>query len=272
MSNEAVSDRLAHWLLHLIRVLVLAVVAAPIVATVVLSFSSSFTFPPTGWTLHWYRQFFGQSEFVDGLKTSLLLATATVCLVVVLGTGLAYVLTRYRPPGSGLISGLVMSPLAVPRIACGVSLLLFFIRIGVTGAFRELLLLHVIVAMPFVVGVIGASLRGIDPNIEHAAMNLGANRFETFRRITLPLVRPGLIAAGIFAFVVSLDEVTASTFLVDAHTTTFPVVLFAYMERGGIDPTVAAASTIFLVPVLALMVILERYVGLGRALGIRRTS
>jgi putative spermidine/putrescine transport system permease protein len=270
--NYSLGDYFARTVVWIVRASVLVVVCAPIVITVVLSFSTSFTFPPEGFTVSWYRTFLSQPSFASGLTTSVLLAACTVAVSIAVGTGLALVLVRRRFRGAPILTSLVLSPLAIPRIAVGVSLLLFFVNLGVTGAFRQLLLLHVIITTPYVLGVVTASLQGMDESVERAAMNLGAGRLETFRRVTLPLIKPGLVAGAIFCVVVSLDEVTASTFLVDAHTTTYPVVLFSYMERGGLDPTVAAASAILLVPVLVLIVLLDRYVGLGRALGVWRES
>lgn len=268
----SVLDSIGRKFIALIRLFILGVLVAPLLVTILLSLSKSFTFPPSGFTLGWYSNFLSRPEFIRGLSTSIALGASTVIVATALGSGLAFVLVRHTFMGAGLLKGLVLSPVSLPRIACGVSLFLFFVNLGVSGAFPELLALHVIITCPYVVSVLTASLSEVDESLEQASMNLGANRYQTFRRVTLPLIRPGLVAGAIFAFVVSFDEVTASTFLVDAHTTTYPVVLFSYMERGGLDPTVAAGTSILLVPLLILIFILDRYVGLGRALGIWRFS
>jgi len=268
----SILDNVGRKLVALVRLGVICILVAPLLVTVLLSLSKSFTFPPSGFTFGWYLNFLDRPEFIRGLTTSIVLAASTVIVSTAIGSGLAFVLVRHAFKGTGLLKGLVLSPVSLPRIACGVSLFLLFVNIGVTGAFLELLALHVIITCPYVVSVLSASLAGVDESLEQASMNLGANRYQTFLRVTLPLIRPGLVAAAIFAFVVSFDEVTASTFLVDAHTTTYPVVLFSYMERGGLDPTVAAGTSILLAPLLVLMFILDRYVGLGRALGIWRVS
>jgi putative spermidine/putrescine transport system permease protein len=163
-----------------------------------------------------------------------------------------------------------LSPIVLPRVAVGVALFLFFVTVAVRGTLLRLLVLHLLITCPYVIAAVTASLQGIPLSFEEAAMNLGASPLETFRRVTLPLMQPGIVAGAIFAFVVSFDEVTASVFLTDAHTTTFPVALFLYLARGTIDPTVAAASSFMLLSVAFVGLLLARYVGLARALGVAK--
>jgi putative spermidine/putrescine transport system permease protein len=248
----------------------LVVMLAPIVMTVVLSTSESFTFPPQGFTLRWYANFVSRPEFIGGLQVSLILAALVVVIATMLGIGISLTMTRRAFRGGGALNFLFLSPIMLPRVAIGVALFLFFITIHVQGTLLRLLVLHLIITCPYVVAAVTASLQGIDPSFEEAAMNLGAPPWETFRKVTLPLMQPGIVAGAIFAFVVSFDEVTASVFLTDAQTTTFPVALFLYLARGTIDPTVAAASSFMLVSVALVGLILARYVGLARALGVAK--
>jgi len=248
----------------------LIVMLAPVVMTIVLSWSQSFTFPPTGFTLRWYANFVSRPEFISGLKVSLILGALVVVVSTIVGIGISLTLTRQVTRGRAALNFFFVSPIVLPRVAVGVALFLFFIATQVQGTLFRLLILHLIVTCPYVVATVTASLQGLDPSFEEAAMNLGASPFETFRRVTLPLIQPGIVAGAIFAFVVSFDEVTASVFLTDARTQTFAVALFLYLERGTIDPTVAAASSFMLVLVAVIGIVLARYVGLARALGVSK--
>lgn len=268
----APGDRMARIVVKLMLVLMLLITAIPIATTVMLSFSTSLSLPPQNYTLSWYEDFFARREFTDSLIFSLGLATATSCIATVLGTGIAVVVVRRRFYGRLALSFIISSAYSLPRVAIGIALFLFFIATGIASVPVRLLLAHTVIALPFVLSVVSANLVGMDRMLEEAAMNLGANAFETFRRVTLPVIRSGVVAGAIFAFVASFEEVTASVFLVDGDTTTFPVVLFAYMYRGGIDPTIAAASSLMLALVVVVVLILARSVGLSRVLGIWRVK
>jgi putative spermidine/putrescine transport system permease protein len=263
-------DRIGRFAAILVVVLGVVVMIAPIAITVLLSFGETFGFPPKGLTLRWYANFLGDRDFMDGLRVSIVLALFTVVVSTVLGTGVALALTRVVFRGRSAVNFLFLSPVALPRVALGVSLFLFLVTIGFRTAPPRLAIVHVLMACPYVIAVVTASLQGVDPRLEQAAMNLGASPWETFRRITLPLIRPGIVTGAIFAFIVSFDEVTASVFLIDVRTKTFPVVLFSSLARGTTDPTIAAASSFMLLFVMAIVALLAWYVGLARALGVGR--
>src|SRR5215472_12970985 len=190
---------------------------APIITTIGLSFGTTLAFPPSELTLDWYANFLSREDFMDGLKTSVTLALFTVVVATTLGTGISLSLTRHAFRGRSALNFLLLSPVAVPRVASGVALFLLFIAIGVRTAPLRLFVVHVLLACPFVVAVVTASLQGLDPRLEEAAMSLGASPWETFRRVTLPLIRPGIVTGAIFAFITSFDEVTASVFLIDVR-------------------------------------------------------
>jgi putative spermidine/putrescine transport system permease protein len=266
----AAVDRVFRIVVNVMLVVMLLVVITPEVITVTLSFSSSLALPPAGFTTGWYEEFFQEPKFTRSLFFSLGLAVVTAVIATVLGTGLALVLVRRRFYGRALISFVVSSAYSLPRVATGIALFLFFVALGLVNVPARLLLAHTVIALPYVLSVVSASLVGLDRRLEEAAMNLGASTWETFRRVTLPIIRPGIAAGAIFAFVASFEEVTASVFLVDGRTTTFPVVLFAFMYRNGIDPTIAAASSLMLTLVVVVVLLLARTVGLSRALGIWR--
>jgi putative spermidine/putrescine transport system permease protein len=263
-------DRLGRLVTRALLLVGLVVMLSPILSTLMLSLGEDFSIPPTSLTLRWYANFLARREFLEGLQVSLLLGLWSVVVATVLATGVAFTLTRHSFRGRAAINFLVMSPITMPKVAIGVALFLFFLAINFRGASVRLGVVHLILTFPYVFGVVMASMQGVDPAYEQAAANLGASPWETFRRITLPLIRPGLVAGGIFAFVVSFDEVTASVFLTDARTVTFPVVLFSYLAQGTLDPTVAAASSFMFLFVGVLVVVLTRQIGLARALGVGR--
>src|SRR5262249_27130473 len=159
----------------------------------------------------------------------LILAVITAVVSTMLGTGIALTLTRHAFRGRTLFQSLFISPIVLPRVAIGVALFLFFLMIQGTSALARLLILHVVITCRYVVAAVSASVQGVDRRYEEAAMNLGAPPLETFWKITLPLIRPGVVAGFLFSFVVSFDEVTASVFLTDGRTVTFPVALFFYL-------------------------------------------
>jgi putative spermidine/putrescine transport system permease protein len=266
--DYSVADRVGKIVARLVILFGIVVMLAPIVITVALSVGETFGFPPKSLTLRWYANFLGDPDFTDGLRVSLLLALFTVVVSTVLGTGVALALTRFAFRGRSALNFLFLSPVAMPRVALGVALFLFLLTIGLRTAAPRLAVVHVLMACPYVIAVVTASLLGVDPRLEQAAMNLGASPWETFRRVTLPLIRPGIITGAIFAFIVSFDEVTASVFLIDVRVKTFPVVLFSSLARGTTDPTIAAASSFMLIFVMAIVAVLAWYVGLARALGI----
>lgn len=269
--DRSAGDRAARTLAAVFIAIGLLVMLAPVAMTIVLSFSTTFTFPPDRLTLQWYENFVSHPEFMAGLRVSLVLAAASAVASTTLGTGIALTLVRQAFRGRAVVNFFFISPIVLPRVAVGVALfLLFLMTPQTTGTLVRLFVLHLIVTCPYVIAAVSASLQGLDRRYEEAAMNLGAPPVETFWKVTLPLIRPGIVAGLIFAFVVSFDEVTASVFLSDAKTVTFPVALFFYLVRGQLDPTVAAASSFMLVAVAAVGLLLARYVGLARALGVAR--
>lgn len=265
-------DNLAATLTAVLIGLGVLVMIAPIAITVVLSFSETFAFPPTGLTLKWYANFLGRRDFTDGLALSVALAVFTGLVATAVGTAAAVTLASTRFKGRSAVHGLLLSPISVPRVGVGIAIFLLFVGIGVKSAPLRLAVVHVLLAIPYVIVVVYASVQAVDKRLVQAAMNLGATPWEAFRRVTLPLIRPGVVAGALFAFIVSFDEVTASVFLIDARTETFPVVLFSYLAKGTTDPTIAAASSFMLIVVLVLVAIISKSVGLSRALGVFRPS
>jgi putative spermidine/putrescine transport system permease protein len=220
---------------------------APLAIIVLFSFSdgSTFAFPPRSFSLRWFRYLAGRDEFVTAALVSLRLAALSSLAAVALGLPAALALVRERFPGKGIVEGVLMGPLVLPGIILGVALLQYFTAIGLTHSFDRLLLGHTIVCLPFAIRSIAANLYGIDPSLEEASRTLGAGRGRTFRRVLLPLLRPGLAAALLFSFVTSFDNVVISIYLIGADTVTLPIRIFTWLE-WQFDPSIAAISTITL--------------------------
>ncbi|MEW6262439.1 MAG: ABC transporter permease [Thermodesulfobacteriota bacterium] len=237
----------------------------PIVIVLLASVSptSYLTFPPKGFTLAWYAKAMTQSQYVDGFKFSLVLAAATVVISSAIGVMASLALMRFNFPGKELINAFVMSPLIFPMVIIGIALLQFFSLLRLSGSFAGLLVGHVIITFPYMIRTISASLHRFDVSLEEAAWTLGANRWRAFLHVTFPLIRPGIVAGAVFAFIVSFDNVPVSIFLQGVTQSTLPVVIFSYIEYG-VDPTIAAISTMLIGLTGAAMYFIERWVGISR--------
>ena len=223
-------------------------------------------FPPPGLSLQWFRKFFGDDLFLDGLRTSVELGFATALCSAAVGTAAAFFLHFARFPGRAVAVGLFLSPMLVPHIVFGFALLVLLTVAGIDDVFTGLLIGHVVVTLPYTIRTVLASLAGIRPGLVEAAMVLGASEYRALWDVVLPLARTGVIAGGVMALAVSMDEVTMSVFLIDPFTYTLPTALFATM-RDSFNLVIAAAAVLLIgVSVLAI-VLLERIIGLDRLIG-----
>ncbi len=231
--------------------------------------STFLTFPPPGYTVRWFGAALQREAFVSGLATSAKVALMAATAGVVIGTAASLVLQRSRLPGSQFLQTLLVSPLMVPNIVLGIALYLFFISmadrtgIDLSQGLAGLTLAHTLLTLPWSVRLITANLTGLDQSLEEAAMNLGASPIRTFFLVTLPQLRAGMIAAALFSFIISFENLEISLFLVGPGASTFPIALMQYLEFN-MDPTVAAASTLQVVLIATLLVITDRYVKLSR--------
>ncbi len=231
---------------------------APMLIVVPMSFSGSseLHFPPDGFSTRWYERFFTDPLWTNALITSLQVALATVVVSTVLGTLAALGLTRGRYPFRTSVNGLILSPLVVPVVIVAIGMYFVFVDLRIAGTLPGLVAAHSVLAIPFVIINVSISLRTIDRNLEFAAQNLGASPWRTFRRITLPLILPGVAAGAAFAFITSWDEVVVAIFLSSPLVRTLPVVMWSQV-RSVIDPTIAAVATmVMLVTTVSLLVIL----------------
>jgi spermidine/putrescine transport system permease protein len=219
----------------------------PLLVLVAFSFNASrFSVEWTGFTLDWYRALIGRPDILAGLRVSLIVGLISTLIATVLGTALALGLARHRFRGRIALQSLLYVPLVTPEIVVGISLLILFAGLGVGLGITTIVIAHVAFSISFVTVVVLARLAGMDRQLEEAAMSLGADEWTTFRRVTLPLLLPGIAAGGLLAFTLSFDDYVITSFVAGPGTSTLPVVVYG-MVRRNIDPTVNAISTIVLV-------------------------
>ena len=242
--------------------------AAPLLVTMSLSVSDTLfvSFPPKGFTLAWYGKVLRDPEFLSSLSFSLWLAGFATAGAVLLGLPAAFALVRFPVPGAAAVRSLLLSPLIFPVLVTGLALLQLFSALGWSSVPVNLLIAHILVTSPYVVRTVTASLMLADVTLEEAARTLGASRWRTFRRVTLPQIAPGVAAGGLFAFMVSFDNYPVSMWLADAQNDPMPMLI--YRKASSVfDPSVATISTLMIGLAIVVVLILDRLVGLRRAMG-----
>jgi putative spermidine/putrescine transport system permease protein len=235
-------------LLWLFCALVALWLIAPSLIVIPLSFTDkpSFNFPPTGWSTHWYANFFQDPSWSGALFASLRVGFLVVVVATTCGTAAAVVLTRSKFRGQQAVRALFLAPMIAPVIVVAIGLYALFLREHLLGTTFGFVTAHSVLALPFVLIPVTASLQGFDRRLESAAAICGANQWNTFRQITLPLLAPGVISGAVFAFVTSFDEVVLALFIQSPYLQTLPVKMYGSVTRDT-DPTIAAASTLILV-------------------------
>jgi len=235
----------------------------PLVVVFPISLSSApyMQFPPPGLSIQWYERYLDDPQWIDATVRSLYVGAATAVLALLLGVPLAFSLARGRYAGRIAVDRLALAPLIVPVIILSVGLYGLFAKLKLIGEWYGLVLAHTVLALPFVVLVMIAGLRDFDRALEQAAEGLGASRLQTLFRITLPLLRPSLVSAGLLAFISSFDELVVALFLAGPNMT-LPKKMFDNILME-IDPTIAAVSVMQIVLVSIVLVLIGRF---GRGL------
>jgi putative spermidine/putrescine transport system permease protein len=254
MSRER-SPRRGRIALRLYVGLAFAFLIAPLLVVFPISLSSSeyLQFPPPGLSLRWYQQYFGSPAWIDATVRSVVIGTAVSVLALALGAPLAYAVVRGRSPLLRIAERAVLAPIVVPSIVISVSIYGVFASLRLVGTWYAVALAHTLLALPFVVVVVAAGLRAVDPALERAAQGLGASRLGAVWHATLPQIRPSLITAALFAFVISFDELVIALFLTGAQAT-LPKRMFENITFA-IDPTIAAVSVVKIMVVLAALLL-----------------
>lgn len=236
----------------------------PLLVVFPMSLSSApyLQFPPPGFSWQWYERYLNDPQWIDATVRSLQIGAATATLALALGVPLSFGLVRGKFPGRQMLDRLTMAPIIVPTIIFAVAIYGVFAKLKLIGEWYGLVLAHTVLALPFVVLVMVAGLRDFDRSIEQAAEGLGASRWRTLWRVTLPLLRPSLISAGLLAFINSFDEVVVALFLSGARMT-LPKKMFDNILME-IDPTIAAVSVMQILLVSIVLFLIGRF---GRGLG-----
>ena len=261
--------QLPRWLgIYTFVVCCLSPAAIVVVLLESLTSADYVSFPPVGLSLRWYLEIPHRLQFVASLTTSLIVAAGAAVVATLIGTLAALALVRYRFPGRGLLQALFLSPLSVPALILGLALLQFYSALGIPRTTATLALSHVLITAPYTIRLISVSLVGFDSNLERAARSLGAGPGTTFRRITMPLIRPGMVAGLVFAFIVSFDDTSVALFLSSATAMTLPVRIFTYVEQSY-DPFVTSISSVLILIIFILALVIEKTIGIGKLFGIR---
>jgi putative spermidine/putrescine transport system permease protein len=249
----------------LVRVCVYVMLVLPAVIVIVSSFTADnvLRFPPTGFSLRWYQSAFANEEFMSSLWTSTYIGLLAAALALGVGFAAAFAIDRYEFPGRAAFQSLALSPLIVPGVVLGIGMLYLLAWSGLNQTVAGILFAHVVLAIPYVVRTTLASLSLFDRRLEEAAMNLRAPPWIVLRRVTLPMLLPGVLSAAVFAFVVSFGNVTVTAFLTYDDTVTLPVRLFSYVQQSS-GPFVAAISSIMIAVTLIVILMIERLIGAER--------
>lgn len=256
-----------HTLLWAITTLGLILLIAPTMVVLVVSFTNGYSlkFPPPGYSLRWYVALLDAWQLHFAAWNSLKVALLTTFLSVVLGVAGALGIARSPTATARVLDSLFMSPLVLPALAFGFAALMTFSAVGLPVSATTLVIGHTIVCVPYVIRTTIAALAQLDPALLESSASLGATRLLTFRRITLPIIRPGVLAGAFIAFMSSFDNVPVSLFLRDARTDMLPIRMWQDLE-GRLDVTIAAMSSVIIIVTLILMIVMERAVGLSRRL------
>lgn len=253
-----------NWFLAFVSIIVYIFLIAPLVIISISAFGSNeyLKFPPDGFSLRWVKNIFEVEMFMRTFKISMEIGVLGTVIALLIGIPAAYALSRYRFKGREFMKSLFLSPLIVPGIVLGFSLLQFFIVLNRFPLFPSLLLGHTVTILPYVIRVISSSLESFDYSVEEAAVSLGADKVKTFFIVVLPNVTSGVIAAFILAFINSFNNVPISVFLTGPGISTLPIKMMSYVEYY-FDPTVAALSVILMVMTAIIMLLIEKTLGLS---------
>jgi putative spermidine/putrescine transport system permease protein len=235
-------------LLGLFCLLVAVWLVAPTFVVVPMSFNEkkSLAFPPSGFSWQWYQNFFTNPEWSSSLWSSLKVATVTSVFATIIGTLAAFGLDRMKSRAAGPLRALLITPMVVPGVVLAVGIYAVYLDTQLVGTMTGFVIAHTMLAVPFVLIAVSASLEVFDKRLETAAASLGAGRLTAFRTVTLPLIAPGVLSGLLFAFVTSFDEIIVALFITSPYLKTLPVQIFSSITRDA-DPTVAAVGTLLFI-------------------------
>ena len=236
-------------------ILIYAVLYIPIVVMMVFSFNDQrYNYYWNGFTTQWYGKLFHNSALIGSLWYSLIIAVLATVISVVIGTLGALGLKKYEFHGKKLVNNMLYVPIIVPEIVLAVALLIIFMNLGLSLGMGSILIGHCTFCIPYAVVTIKGRISGDGDTLEEASMDLGANRSQTFFRVTLPSIMPGVMSAAFLSFTLSVDDVVMSNMLAGAKNSTLPVLILS-MNKSGITPDVNALTTIMILVIVAGMLL-----------------
>lgn len=249
------------------NVLFLVFIMAPLAVVCLVAFTPDnfLSIPTRHFSLRWFVSLMSDEDFKSAFSTSIWLGVWSASLSTALAVPTAMGLARYRFPGREAINSFLLSPLMIPPVVLGIAFLRFFTLMNMGGSFVSLVACHALLIFPYALRLIMSALVGQADEAERAARSLGASRWTTFRRVTLPMILPGVAGGWVLAFINSFDELTATIFVTAPETITLPVRIYMNMSET-VDPSVAAISTLLIGLTLAVMLILDRIYGLNKVL------
>lgn len=248
--------------------LALLIMVGPVLIVLITSLTDnrSLKFPPTGLSFQWYEQLFDAArsrQIHRAAANSLEVAAWATAAAALFGTAAALALARTRARWARLLDTVFMSPMILPGLAFGLAALMYFTLMGFRPSLNLIMIGHAMVIVPFVLRTASASLSQLDPALLESSASLGAGWFYTLRRVTLPIILPGIVAGAFLAFMASMDNVPISLFLSGPRADMLPIRMWGMME-STLDVRVAAVSGVLIATVLCLMLLMERLVGLTR--------
>lgn len=250
--------RFSKWSTIIYGVLIYSFLYIPIFTLIFYSFNDSkLNAVWHGFTFDWYIKLWSNSNILEAAKVSITVGIISTIAATMLGTLVAVGMYRYKFRGKGIVDAMLYVPLVMSEIVMGIGLLVVFSMVDIPLGMTTIIIAHITFCIPFVVVVVNARLSGFDRSVEEAAMDLGANEWQSFRLITLPIIGPAIAASAMLAFTVSIDDVIVSFFVAGPSSTTLPLQIFS-MVRHGVTPEINALSTIMLVLTLSLVVIAQR--------------
>ncbi|WP_312409682.1 ABC transporter permease [Shinella sp.] len=251
-------------LLGLFCLLVAILLLAPTLVVIPMSFNGnkSLAFPPVGFSWQWYANFFSSPDWTTSFSNSLIVAIIVAVVATVIGTLAAFGVSRAAARTGGLLRALLITPMVVPGVVLAIGIYAVYLDTHLVGTVTGFVLAHTMLAVPFVLIAVQASLEVFDRRLETAASSLGAGRLTVFRTVTLPLILPGVLSGALFAFITSFDEIIVALFITSPYLKTLPVQIYSSITRDA-DPTVAAVGTLLFLATSLIIIA-------GLLLGMRR--
>lgn len=263
--------RIREWLLCLYVTLMVVLMVLPIAIVLLTSLTPDafLSFPPHGFSIRWYRDVVGDDEWLSSIADSLQIGGLVVLLAMLIGVPAAIGLRHARGAMATTLQTFFLSPLMIPSLVIGLAILRFYTALDLAASALSVAAGQALIAIPYVVRFVLASMAGVDPALDRAARILGSGRWRTFRKVTLPLIRHGLIAGALFSFIVSVDDVNIALFLSDVHVSPLSVQLLGYVQQSA-DPRGAAVASILMLVAFVLIFVCDRIAGIDWLFGIRK--